>query len=322
MKKLLIKFLLFLLLIWVYDLVIGTMIEKLYFSIETGTSGAMINHLTKNKYDVYIMGASAAQHGYIPEIIEKEIGMSVYNAGEDATSIFYKYAILQLILTHHKPKVIIWDMLDVDYFHEPKFDKTNLLLPYRDNPDIFKLLTDIDPLSHAVKLSHIYPYNQKIAAIASEYFRKGSPEVTNRGYLPIIGSIDLSKIGDYSDFVEINLKAIKLRESRVTPGDLLLREYLYKFIELCHTNNIELIAFTSPRCPANMEMASTPLISKIYVEELSRHGIRINYILPSTYTELYRSGLFKDLGHLNHSGAQIFSKIVAAKVKKHLAENL
>lgn len=297
------------------DLAVGSALRRMYFSIETGTSGAMINHLTSNEYDVYIMGASAAQHGYIPEIIERETGLTVYNAGEDATNIFYKYAVLQLILKHHKPKMIIWDLLDIDYFSYPEYSKTNLLKPYYNEPQIYAMLKEVDPLNVFLKVSKIYPYNQKIAAILTEYFKPPSAKkLDGNGYLPVYGEIDLKVTGLYPDYVRDNLKALQEREQNLSEADELVRKYFRLFIKTCKDNNIQIIAFCSPRCPVNPELASTPIISRMLLEEMDSLGIGVEYILPSQYPELYRTDIFKDLGHLNNKGAQVFSKIVAKKV--------
>jgi hypothetical protein len=319
--KLAIRFLIFIIIFGVLDFVIGSALKKMYFSIETGTSGAMINHLTQSKYDAYIMGASAAQHGYIPKVISDELGITVYNAGEDATSIFYKYAILQLILKHHKPKVIIWDVLDLDYFYYPEYAKTNFIKPYYEVPEIYEMLVELDRTNVALKLSRIYPYNHKIAAIVSELVsRKSSADYSQNGYLPVYGKFDDRRSSVYDHYVRDYFADIQRREANHTANDLLVRVYLGKFIELCQGNDIKIIAFTSPRCPANKDLASTPLISKELVEFMLSKGIIVRHITPNLNPELCRTDIFKDLGHLNHQGADLFSRIVAKEVKRVLSQ--
>lgn len=314
MKTLIIKVLVFIMILWILDFVLGGAIENMYFSIETGTSGAMINHLTKNEYEVYIMGASAAQHGYIPNVIGKEIGMSVYNTGEDGTSIFYKYAVLQLILKHAKPRVIIWDVLDLDYYYFENYVKSNLLRPYHHDQVIFKLLVELDPINMAVKASRIFPFNQKIASIIIESFRDDSHnQKSYNGFLPLIG--DMKEANDYAtDLSKVDERQVSSNGDK----NMLTRKYFDLFIDECRENNIKLIAFTSPRFPAKRSRALISTITRELSDALQTRGISLYEILPSKYPQFNRSDLYKDRNHLNLTGAHIMSLLAANIVKDEI----
>ncbi len=321
MKKLLTKVMIFLSILVLFDQLIGRVLENWYFDLDTGTSGALINHLAEINYDVYIMGASAAQHGYVPDIIEAEVGMPTYNAGEDATSIFYKYAILQLILKRNKPKVILWDISDIDYFFDKHYTKVNLLRPYRKTPHINRLLVDIDFTNSLTNTFRMLPYNQKVAAIIAELLKSPSErDLTDRGYIPLHDTVDLRKYNanDFDKYLSENLITNTVITRTDRRRDLLAKQYFNLFIDECRVNGIFLIAFVSPRCPANTAIASTTFISEELIAALQKKGVPLHIIIPASYPELNDCNLYKDLSHLNHQGAQVYSRIVGEILKSSI----
>jgi hypothetical protein len=62
------------------------------------------------------------------------------------------------------------------------------------------------------------------------------------------------------------------------------------------------------------------MISGELVDNLYGAGVAVHFILPSKYPELKRIDIFKDLGHLNNTGAQIYSKIVSKIVVDELKQ--
>jgi len=317
MKKLVIKAIVFLLLLWFCDFTIGSVLKKMYFNIETGTSGALINHLIKSKYDAYIFGSSQSQHGYIPSIIEDEIGLSVYNAGEDGTDILYKYAMLQLMLETHKPKLIIWEVSYIDYSYYG--GSTKLLLPYYENKKVREMLNTIDPRLKIAMLSKLYPYNQKIASILTSYFSNHkSQNLKLQGYSPVYGFIEASKI----KYLESTLRQRMADNARTkkdnSKKDIIAQHYFHEFIQDCRLNGIDLIAFESPPNPIILDSHLIPSLSPQIIHELDNSGVDLHKILHKEYPELNHRENYKDFSHLNHSGATAYSGIVAKIVRREL----
>lgn len=320
MKKLISKGFLFLIILVVADYVAGTVMGKMYFSIETGTSGARINHLLHNKYDAYIMGASSVKHGCIPEIIEAEIGMSVRNAGENGVNVLYNYTLLQLILQHHKPKLIIWDVSNADFYYSQMNSKTELIVAYHEIESIRTLLYKIDPINKVALFSKIYPYNQKLLAILISYFRDKKHNGSEySGYDPLYGSLDPESISDPDLLFEQAVKEnAKKRNSELDPRSKLIREYFYKFINECKTNDIKLVAVYAPRAPISKGFSSIPLIAPRIVKELQQHSIPLHIILSGDYPQLSVVEKFKDVSHVNDVGAREYSKIIAHYIRKDM----
>lgn len=318
---LLAKVVVFSTILFICDFVIGIALEKMYFSIDDGTSGAMINHLLHNKYDVYVMGLSLAQHGYIPDLIERETGLSVYNAGEDGTDILYKYAILQLILKTHKPKLIIWDVHNRDYYHSHKSATKRLILPYHREEKIGDLLNRLDPQLRIATLSRIYPYNQKVMAIFSSRFRiLDKDNYNDRGYLPLYGSTSVPDVERQAAVSDEGFQTINSLINRDSEEDRLYQQYFHQFITECKDNNIKILAVMPPPHPALKGSASVASVSPEILRELEKYDIPCYAITHREYPELAREEYFKDIGgHLNHSGALVYSGIVAKIIRDEFA---
>ncbi|PKN71893.1 MAG: hypothetical protein CVU50_09620 [Candidatus Cloacimonetes bacterium HGW-Cloacimonetes-3] len=319
MKRFLLKSLLLFATIFVCDYVIGTALQQMFFANNSGAPGYVLNHIAEKQYDAYVMGASGAQRGYVPAVFEQELGLSVFNTGEAGTNIFHNYAALQLILQHSKPKLIIWDITNADYYYRHDASKTGMITPYHHNRRIRQLLYDIQPLNKLWLLSRIYPYNHKVLSIVGTYIFKPQPGVAgDKGYHALNEVVNPSTLRNpMGQFYEEQQSASK-RSPEMAAKDMLIRKYFFAFIELCRVNNIRLVAFHCPKAPLNELLASTPLLSEELVLQLEQHHIPLYSIMPNTYPEMRDLNLYYDFSHLNHSGATVYSSIIA----KHLQSEL
>lgn len=320
MQRLFYRSLVLLAIITLMDWSIGKALEHMFFANTSGAPGYVINRAVSKPYDAYIMGASGAQRGYIPSLIGGELGMQILNTGEAGTNIFHNYATLQLVLKHHKPRLIIWDLTDADYYYRPDASKTGMIVPYYQDAEVRKLLYDLEPLNRIWLRSKIYPYNGKILSIVGSYIAGHSANSTgDNGYQPILGTVN-------SDLREIYLRqfeevenSLLHRSRKEAHQDILIRKYFHAFIQLCQDNNIQLIAFHCPKAPLSSKVASSPLLSDELCAQLQAYEVPLYCIMPSKYPEMNDLNLYYDFSHLNHAGAQVFSKIVAEHLKKHVA---
>lgn len=319
MRRLIYKALLFLAILVLLDGLIGLGLRKMFFANRSGAPGYVLNHLMDKPYDAYIMGASGAQRGYVPAVLQQELGISVFNTGEAGTNIFHNYAALQLILEHHKPKLIIWDLTNADYYYRPDASKTGMISPYYRQAAIYKMLLDIQPLNRFWFMSKTYPYNQKVLSIASTYLHKSATEVMgDNGYHPLYTVFQPQEHDNPLGLYYEELASTKKRSKEEQKQDLLIRKYFHAFIQLCQENNIKLIAFHCPKAPLNSEVASTPLVSAELKTQLTMHNIPLYCIMPSQYPSMQNLKLYYDFSHLNHAGATEYSKIIATKLQSEL----
>ncbi|GEM_PF-2808059 len=316
MKRLLFKSILLLAITILLDFSIGKVLAYMFFANTSGAPGYVLNHAVAKHYDAYIMGASGAQRGYIPSILSQELGMNVLNTGEAGTNIFHNYAALKLILKQNTPKLIIWDLTDADYYYRPDAGKTGMITPYYKDASIKKLLYDMEPLNRLWLCSKIYPYNGKILSIVGSYFLKPNAEAGgDRGYHPILGTINPRLRSLYLRQFSEEQSYVLHRSKDDAAKDVLIRKYFHAFIRLCQQNNIQLIAFHCPKAPLNSQIASTPLISVELRAQLHKYNIPLYSIMPSQYPQMNELNLYYDFSHLNHRGAQVYSRIVARHIR-------
>jgi hypothetical protein len=98
-----------------------------------------------------------------------------------------------------------------------------------------------------------------------------------------------------------------------------IQKYFHAFIALCKKNHIKLVAFHSPKAPLNDIIASTPLVDCELREQLDKYDIPLFCIMPSDYQQMRNLNLYYDFSHLNHSGAQVYSTIVASHLRETLS---
>ncbi len=316
MRRFFYRALFFLSILALLDGLLGLTLRHMFFANRSGAPGYVLNHLMDKPYDAYIMGASGAQRGYVPAVLQQELGISVFNTGEAGTNIFHNYAALQLILQKHKPKLIIWDLTNADYFYRPDASKTGMISPYYHHPAIYKMLLDIQPLNRFWLCSKSYPYNQKILSILSTYLHKSAAEVMgDNGYHPLFTVFNPREHDNPLSIYYEELTSTKQRSKEQQRQDLLIRKYFHAFIKLCRENDIKLIAFHCPKAPLNHEVASTPLLAPELKAQLTHYNIPLFSIMPSEYPAMFNPGYYYDFSHLNHAGATAYSRIIATKLK-------
>ena len=244
MKKIIVKIFLFFFFLFLLDSVIGTIIEKIYFKLDYGKSGAIINYFLEQNSDIIILGDSRAQHHYIPKIITQGLNLSCYNAGSDGASIYYSYCLLLLMLDENKkPDYLIYEINPNEfYFRNNEANRIKDIFPYyRRDKKIYKLLCQIDPYFRIKKVSKIYLYNQKIFSIFKSYIKKQKVNVS--GYRPLYES-NMEKI-----ITNYNRKFNVIGNNKNSPKviNTLAKQIFTQFVELCKQNNINLIIIYSPR---------------------------------------------------------------------------
>jgi hypothetical protein len=300
--KIALKLLVWIVIIYILNIAFYSAISKSYFHLIGGNSGSQINFTIKQKHDVFIFGASRAMHHYNPIIIKEKLNLSVFNAGDDGKNSTYQLGLLAMLLKHHEPKVIVYEVGDLT----KSLDKGTVdLFPYyyKDN-DVKHLLIQRDKYCR-IKISfRAYAYNQKIFTILSDYLRKKKPVIG--GYHPLYGNISPDEIKSMTDdkktpidFGNLDLFAVKNFES---------------FAQLCMVNNVKLIYVYSPTYTGSKPSGET--IIKSIAEKY-----KIQYYSYSSDKRFYRnSELFKDNVHLNDKGASLFSQDLGIKIESVISQ--
>lgn len=264
-------------------------------------SGPKIKYLVNDVCeDVVFLGTSRCNSHYVPSIISDTLGVSVYNGGIDASdNIYAHYFILNHILTIHKPKAICLEVMTSDFaVQKDPFATVSFFAPYfgrNENADsVFRLAGKYWQYS----ISHLYRYNAKaasnIAGLAIDRNEGG-----DNGYIP--------------NPKPAHHPRSLLHKHTPTMVDSLKLEYVQRFINLCHKNNVQLLFMVSPMY--------AKIDSDCY--DVIKSKAKQNNV---PFIDYHSAGLFldhpeyfRDKSHLWDMGARIYSTIFAHDLKKILA---
>lgn len=299
MKKVFTVFVLFLLVSFICDRLLGVVLHKAFVG-----SNSIENFVyQKCDADVVILGSSRAKHHYVPSIITDSLGLSCYNLGEDGKNIYFQYANLNLLLTHHKPKLVIYDCFSIDVMKasfEYDFGSLSDLYPiYGENQEVDRMINKQGAhYMSRILISHLLRYNTRFLDFFTYRF---DSKDKNKGYDPLSGV--------YNKGISI------LYENENLIIDSTKLEYMQKLIDLCKTNDITIVFSVSPRFALNEDKGE---ITKKYecVKELcDKNSVPfLYYELDSFY--LQNGRLFKDVGHLNNEGAITYTKEFISDIKQ------
>jgi hypothetical protein len=137
--------------------------------------------------------------------------------------------------------------------------------------------------------SGMYVYNGFPAHIVRSLLRK---ETNLKGYVPLYGEYK----GGLADEENFNIDEQEL-------------EYLNKIVSFCKKNNCQLFFSQAPNYIPN----------KVYKEWLNNYCKKNNILLLSHVDDqffLSKPELFRDQGHLNTNGADVYSELLAKEIMK------
>lgn len=306
-KVLFLKSLKFLLIFILIDLSLGFIAKNIFFSQKTGKYAMLTYSIQTDTSEVLIMGSSHANRHYVPDILEKELNLTCYNAGVIGRRIIFHNALQKMILKRHKPKLII---LNIDkswlYESEESYETLSDLHPY-----YWDFRTELDPILslhskfNTFKLSlRSFQTNSTLVHAVKYYFL---PSKDCKGYIPVHQQM---KKPQSQKIKPNNSKTAKEETQKIDTSFVNMFE---EFIENAKINDINLILTLSPQLQQANRLKvnkSLELMKSIAFE----HGIPlIDFSDDKTFIEQYH--LFFDPSHLNNDGAIIFTKLLADTLK-------
>ena len=283
------------------DLAGGLVCDKLYRKAKYSIYARQNYVLEKSTDDVIILGSSRAAHHYIPTIITDFVGLSCYNAGSDGMCIFYHFGVLSAMIERgHKPKMVIYDVIESDILrtNSAQFSleaAVERFAPVYGESKAIDLLVSLKGKLELLKFySALYRYNSHLVQLIR---CNCIPQSDELGYERLDGVLKIEEKDEVKD-------AVKLVEI-----DALKVEYFKKLIQLCNSNDISLSLVYSPK------------YSKRVLKDIDIvHEIANEYNVPfySMTNELVFKDekMFKDMSHLNHDGATLFTNMIVHEIKR------
>lgn len=281
------------------DLCLGGASAWLYHRSKYGIFRRQQYVLNESKDDIIILGSSRASHQYVPSIISDSLGMSCYNAGSEGMCIYYHYAMLaSMIERGHCPKVVIYDVMDLDTKEHPGPTFTldaalDRLAPHYGEYACIDSLFAYKGWKERLKLMSLsYRYNSKmVQSIKCNFI----PSPEDGGYEKVVG-----KLPD-----DVAFETVEYDNGRL---DTLKVHYLKKIICLAHQHNIKMIFALSPYYKNNPSKA----LDTVRVIANENH---LDIVDCYNEPEMMTRELFRDVMHLNDDGAHVWSSFLAHIIK-------
>lgn len=298
MKRIIIKFFILLLVVTVLDITFGFIADKVFFKQDRKITYGF----TEVDAEIVILGSSRAQKGYISSIIEDSLNVSCFNLGLDCMCIYYYYAMIKAILEHHKPKLIVIDLIEKDYqvHNEGRPEDLNKMMkPYYGKIDALTSVYDeFVPFRDRFMLySSLYRYNNLIFDIIKCGIKSNDIFAT-KGYFAHHGVM-----------LENNLHSNCFSDLNVADHKL---ELFSRIFDLCKNNNVKVVCIISPMY---MELENKDDLFATLTTYIKNEGIEVyNYANDSTILSTHTN--FIDFLHLNNNGAIKFTNIFIEEVLK------
>lgn len=300
MKKFLLKLIIFLVLLYASDYLLGMGIKELFFNYSTRGNRKVIYTIEEANADVYFFGSSRAHHNFVPSVFSDSLNLKCANVGRDGQGIYYHSAILNVLLKRSKPQIVILELVSSDYTKtDNKIDKDRLsiLLPFFDkHPELEEIIMKRGTSEKFKLFSKLYPYNSLIFNIVKSLLDKNIKE-TFEGYEPLYGT--------YTQGIK------KIDDNEGINNDLEKLFVLKEFFKRLRDINCYIYVIRAPTYAIIDRIPTNEALEKIFAE------YDINYYdYRKDTTFLKHPDWFKDIGHLNHMGAIYFSKEIAYQIKQ------
>lgn len=200
-----------------------------------------IKEIPNNQIDILFLGNSSIQKSVSPMQIYEQTGITSYNYSVSSARIYMDYYFLQNIINYQKPKVVFvdtptffYDTKEVEPEQRKSFDFENL------NLIKLKMINDnIFETTFEEKASYVFPifrYHSRWNEVKIKDFN-----TSQKFYSVTKGFVSSSKLKANKNgykYMQPNDKKIDMQKD--------VKEYFYKFIDLCKNNNIEVIFLGVP----------------------------------------------------------------------------
>lgn len=234
-----------------------------------------------------ILGASTAEHSYIPQQIEDSLNVSAYNMGWAGRSVIYQYLSLLKALENGELKTVILNLSTSQMSDEWIEDRISELHPfYWRNDTIREIVKEIEGnYMEFLLCSGLIQFNSSLDNLLRT-------EKSKKGYIPL----------KYTG----KPVTINERKNEITNYNPIAIKYLKKMKQTCKTNDIHLIVCLTP------DLAITDNEQNALVSLCKRNDIEVWNMTDTVSDPL----LFKDDHHLNEKGAEKFMSIFIEKYKR------
>lgn len=297
------KSLKFLAILFLVDLALGLMAKKVFFAQETGKQARITYTIDEADSQIMIFGSSHANRHYVPEIFEKQLGKTCYNAGVQGQGILFQDALQKIVLKRTQPELVVLNIDDIWlYERNDNYDRLSDFHPYYwGHREILKPLLSLKSKLIDFRLTlKSYQFNSTIVHAIKYFF---SPQKDFEGYLPLKGEIK-----------GVQKKKVEDENYVLPPLDPNFIAAFQSFIKTTRENNIDLVIVISPWFEKNDFSNNKSMQALLQITKDKKVPV-LDFYNDERF--LYKKDLFNDTSHLNDKGARYFSELVS----KHLVKD-
>ncbi len=298
----------FLIILFIIDFTIGYALRYLYFHEKSGNAYSITYALERTHEDIIILGDSQALHSFDPRVFSDVLGLSCYNAGRGGQSILYFKAILDGILKRYTPKIVIINVPPYGLFYRDiVYDRLSMLLPYyKTHKDLRPIIELRGPFEKYKNISKIYPFNSTIVSLLNPNIGR---KKAYAGFIPLKRTLK-PVFADNLDAtqIEVNASDLIIDPNLVNAFESMIRETL--------SSDAELFLVMTP-VYRKRKFDYNPRSKELVLKIIKKYNVPFwdYYILPEFYGNYI---YFADNAHLNYKGAEIFSKLIAERIREYL----
>ena len=301
MKKYVVRILVFFAIVVVIDICVGFAGYYLQTHAKGGSTKQFNDLVMNDSHDVLILGSSRASHHYDTPFLSDTLGLDIYNAGYDGNGVILANGILELLLKHSHPKLILLDIepsFDIIVYDKDNNHKRYIadLKPYYRYPEIGRIIKDVSEEEWYKVHSGMMRYNTDIIKMTIDNIMKR--ENPQKGYVPLSGAM-------------LNEPAIGL-QSGPNETDTFKLKYVSHIIDVAQSNDIPIALVASPKYTKAGASVLEPVI-----EICERESVPfLNYYNHPDF--MTHKEWFKEKMHLNSAGARVFSRMISGEIERLL----
>jgi len=292
MKKILFKISVFIILFFIVDFILGEILEPLYFKVKSGTIFNTVYGIRDTHDEILIFGASEVKHSFISKQIEDSLGLTCYNLGFDGNNIYYQYAMLSEILDRYTPHIVV---VSTSITAEDESSIISLFPFHKRYRRIRETIFEIAPVEKFKTISNAYVYNSLILNIIQGLIY---PEPETNGYRPL-----------YNEKYNIESETRKYS----IPSSPRTLDYFDKFLKLAVSSGCKVVVVGTPKCWYNSSNGQPSNIKELISHN---HVLYLDYENDTTF--LYNNDIYYDGVHLNHKGAEVFTRRFISDLKNNV----
>lgn len=286
------------------DIATGLVFDKLTLSAKRGYTGRNEFIADKLHDPMLVFGSSRSVHHYDPQVLADSLGVPCYNCGQDGMGIITFYGRFKLLTARYTPRLIIYDVTtDFDLRRNDNVTYLTWLKPYYNRPGIDSIFWHVEPTERVKMLSNMFRYNGKALQIITDNKPGDDNDDALKGFVPLDGIMTYDKEEDATK-TQVDFDPVKLY-------------YISRLVKDCSAKGIRLVFAISPLY--NSVKQPDAYLADFLTLARKQNVPVINHYYDTRFAT--NKNLFQDTYHMNRSGAEIYTSILAHEIKQlHLLQ--